>query len=295
MKIAKSSVGGKPVWHIKWPVRPISYKAYAGLATQFRRSRDYAPIYNGKLEAFAAQITRFKVPVDAGLSVRNIIIKEKVIHSRQRIVDSIDLIVADYEAGMSILNISVKYDYPPLMLLREILFEIGYDKAQLREVFLNKEDPRDLLEGRHLEEYKQALRYDAESAFNQQLIAELAADNENAFVDWIKAQGIGLRTQDELVQEQVAKHGRALLTPDILFVDEVYINGERVHWIDYKDYVGTKVRFLFDSNSKQAAKYNDHWGPGALCYRHSFIQGLKIPGAQLLDVSALDGLNLRSL
>lgn len=89
------------------------------------------------------------------------------------------------------------------------------------------------------------------------------------------------------MREQVEKFGRAVITPDLLFLDEVYINGVRVHWIDYKDYIGTKIHFLFSSNSGQSGKYTEKWGTGALCYHRGYVEGLVIPGASLLDARSL--------
>jgi len=85
----------------------------------------------------------------------------------------------------------------------------------------------------------------------------------------------------------MAEYGRAVATPDILFEDEVYINDHRVHWIDYKDYAGTRIDFLYKSNVNQAERYGRRWGPGALCYRWGYLESLSIPMALPLDARAL--------
>ena len=114
-----------------------------------------------------------------------------------------------------------------------------------------------------------------------------AEANEVSVVNYFRSLGIRLYDQAELVEQQIKIFGRAKFTPDILFIDKVFINKTRIGWIEYKDYVGTKVPFLYSSNKDQSAKYFKEWGTGAMCYRHSFVSNLSIDGAILLDATAL--------
>ena len=150
-----------------------------------------------------------------------------------------------------------------------------------------KDTPAGILKGRDLEQFKKAEKIDAESTFNQELITKMAHDNEKIFVEYINSLGIKFQTQDDLVKLQTAVYGRPVLTPDILFIDEVYINDTRVYWIDFKDYAGTDIRFLYTSNMNQSVKYSEKWGTGAMCYRWSYVNNLDIPGCILLDTTCL--------
>ena len=53
---------------------------------------------------------------------------------------------------------------------------------------------------------------------------------ENILADWFEEQGVRLRRQPELVKEQSVEIGRPKVTPDILFLDHVEINGQPVAW-----------------------------------------------------------------
>ncbi len=274
---------------IVWPVYPVNTTTYSTIAAYFKSSRDYSPMTGAGLRDVAELIARTDpaVTVEQALAIRNIVIKDKIVKGYARINTSIARIAEMYDRGDDILALSTRFDFPPLSLLRSIFMRLGYSTGALHSVFANKKSPNTVLERRDVEQYKKAEKHDAESVISQQQAAVVAADNEKAFVDYVRGLGIALQTQDSLTEQQMSDCGRAVLTPDILFMDEVYINGKRVHWIDYKDYIGTNVGFLLESNTKQAAKYMKEWGPGALCYHRSFVSNVTIPGTLLLDMGAL--------
>ncbi len=49
------------------------------------------------------------------------------------------------------------------------------------------------------------------------------------------------RTQDELALEQEQLYGRSVLSPDVLLLDPVLINGVPIRWIDAKNYYGAHI------------------------------------------------------
>ena len=91
-----------------------------------------------------------------------------------------------------------------------------------------------------------------------------------------------------MVKEQMKEHGRPINTPDLLFLDHVELNGESVSWIDAKHFYGADVDFQRKKISKQAARYVDSWGQGALVFRHGFCSNMHVPGTVLLDCGPLD-------
>lgn len=291
--VRKSAAEQSRVHKINWPVQKISKKVYDKIVEHVNASTNYAKFTQADIAAFDSLLAQWNeefgacVTIMQALSIRNIVLKDKIIRRYGRMNALVAKIAAEYSAGKSIMILSRKYDFPPLNLLRGILLHLGLSKKEMYNVFANKVDPSTILVGRNLVQFRRACANDAESTFNQTLIADLAAKNETTVVNYFKSLGIGLVTQDELVAQQTAEFGRAIITPDILFTDEVYINGARVHWIDYKDYVCTRAGFLLRSNREQAARYVAKWGPGALCYRYGAVEGIEITDAQILDTQSL--------
>lgn len=290
-KIVKQN--NRSIYHITWINHPMDMRVYDKLTRWFKKATDYGPTTPAKLNVLKQLLETFnrefgaRVTMDQVLSLRNIVIKDKIIKNYSRMNNIIGKISADYTSGHDIVALSTVYDFPPLNLLRGILIHKGYQVNQLYSVFATKSPPEGILSGRDLKQYYRAEQNDAESTFNQQRIAEVAATNEAKFIEFFKSIGVKLLTQDDLAQSQTKKFGRAVITPDLLFTDEVYINGVQVFWIDYKDYIGTKIHFLFSSNSGQSSKYTEKWGPGALCYHRGYVEGLIIPGALLIDARSV--------
>ena len=62
------------------------------------------------------------------------------------------------------------------------------------------------------------------------------------------------------------------MTPDILFLDHVEINGQPVAWIDAKHFYGADVGFQRKKMSKQMMRYINEWGSGAIVFRHWILR-----------------------
>jgi hypothetical protein len=278
-------------YYITWPVCPIKIAAFNYLRSSFIKSHDYAPMVGARLGRLRKMVSELRqsypINMQAAKSIHHIVVKQKIIQSYNRINAIIGRIAPQYNAGAGIMDLSLKYDFPPLMLLRSILLYNGESNADMYKLFINHCDPADILIGRDYDEYIIAESQDAESLFNQQRISEIAAINEARIVNYFRRMGLNFKSESELIEEQIKLHGRPILTPDILFIDEVYINNQRVYWLDYKDYVGTTVGFLYNSNKAQADKYNASLGPGAICYHGGFVENTVIANTLLLGTNEL--------
>ena len=87
-------------------------------------------------------------------------------------------------------------------------------------------------------EFEAAEAVDRVSSVDQSETQVKADLFEDILADWFEAQGIRLRRQPEMVKEQSELLGRPVRTPDLLFLDHVYINGQPVAWIDAKHFYG---------------------------------------------------------
>jgi fructose-specific phosphotransferase system component IIB len=282
------------IFDIKWKTTPIDQRVYGKIARWVRRRTDYSRFGKQQmlqLKQFLREINttyNTNVSLEQAISLRNIVVKDKIISNYARMNQSITTILRLYEHGADITKLSLDFDFPPLNLLRGILLQKGYSATIIFDVFSGRASAKKSLSPRDFIQYNNALQHDAESYINQEKIAQIAAENETAVVEFFRETvGISLQTQEELTAEQMKESGRAVITPDVLFRDTVFINGKRVYWLDFKDYIGTEIKFLYKSNSNQAARYVEKWGEGVLCYAHSYVEGMTIPKTQLLDVGEL--------
>lgn len=267
---------GTNSWRIIWDNVVVPVGVFNAIKSYVYKSRDYTADIRPLLAHTG------DTPVDTVSNIRNQIIKMKIISNYNRQNAIVDRLVEEY-ATASILELARKYDFPPLSLLRNILLNSGeYSSKEIYEIFTGKAPDR--LSGRDAQQFKLAAANDV--LVDDGKNARVAEEAEARFVETFRELGIGLRTQAELAAEQIAEHGRAIITPDILFTDEVHINGIRVHWIDYKDYVLTSIPFLFQSATKQGNKYVAKFGPGAICYARGVVAGVAFDNP---DVMILGG------
>lgn len=288
---------------IRWGARPVQSAVFREIADMVNRSTDYGVFNQRKLMAFMRELKMRLARATPGdtvpastiripdkwqvISIRANLLKSKIIRNYQRMNTMIDKLSAEYSAGTDICKLGAKYDFPPLNLLRGIFLHNKYNPESIYGVFVNGRPAQEILRGRDLAQFRQACRCDAESIFNQEKVAEEAYENEMRFVRFLLGMGIKLKTQDELTAEQIEKFGRPIITPDVLFISAVYVNGRRIYWMDFKNYVGAPIDFIYKSCAAQAKKYSAEWGPGAFCFAWSFVEGLEFDGAMVLDGTRL--------
>jgi len=270
-------------YNITWSNRVIPLADIKQVGGLVNRTSEYGMVSRKTINALR---TRTSLTQHQIISARNALLKNKIMSGYNRMNAIVPRIMEEYERD-GVMVLSARYDFPPLNLIRGILLRKQYSASSLHRIFVQKLNAAEVLQPYDMQQYMIAEQNDAESLFNQRNVALIAAANELIFVNFFRSLGIALKDENEIAAEQIAEHGRAIATPDILFLDTVVINGEHVGWLDYKDYIGTNVRFLYMSNVKQAHEYEKRWGAGAICYHHGFIAGMHIPGAMLLDAHAL--------
>ena len=119
---------------------------------------------------------------------------------------------------------------------------------------------------RDQEEFAKAEEADKVSSVNQsdtQTAAEVFEDILCAHFDSLD---IRFRRQEDLLREQKESEGRAVVTPDLLLLDDVRINGVPCAWIDAKHFYGADLRFPRKKTQKQVDRYVKEYGQGAIVY-----------------------------
>lgn len=235
------------------------------------------------------------LPLDQVWSMRNVYVKQKIVHrhraimsSRKRILEEYRAISADVPvvAGIpaDICELSKKWNYPPLYLLRAIFtwLDMHLTAKQMALLFANPRNANAAIipAGRERDQYELARACDASP--DSENVAADAQDREDAFVARFSA--YPHRTQFDLALEQTRAYGRPITTPDILFVPPIRINDTLVNWIDYKAYIGVPGTFIASKIREQAKRYRTAYGPGAIVFRDGFVHGMKkAVGATCLD------------
>jgi hypothetical protein len=243
---------GAPTHEFKWKSTSISKAAFYKFFNEVSNSHQYT----------------FECSDDVECSIKAQAAHAKILKTTANIGRNISLIWKDY-GSMTIDLISKKYSVPPLNTMRTILYEYkNYSKTKVYEclqgiTLCDDEYDRKQL---HL-----AMSIDASNAANQRAATLVAQQKEDELYALFKSL-VKCKSQTDLQDEQIIKYGRPISTPDVLFLEPVYINDVQVHWIDYKNYVISGVHYA--RNLKQVDGYNATYGPGAICTGLVYLEGI---------------------
>lgn len=256
---------------VSWPVRPLSRDAYNELRKMVQRDNNYWIDTPGKLTTDYEHLT-VKYPEYTNriiFNIRNTLIKDKIVKTHWKITSRKDDILPLY-GKVSICDLSTRFDYPPRCLLRAIFKwrEIASNSI-IDAVFNNDESAIAKLHKYDQEQLALANECDADR--DPSAATKNASVGEKAFLETFSL--IDHKTEEQIRLLQIDEDSRVIATPDILFDKPILINGCFVHWIDYKNYVGTPDTFLSGKLRAQAKKYTERFGPGAFAFKGGFVEG----------------------
>jgi hypothetical protein len=244
--------------------------------------QSYAPIsekevervYNKSISEFPTQKNLTKEVI---VSIRNNYMRNYMIFNHKNLIKNSKKIIEDYDNGMDVVKISGSYDISPLNILREV-FNKKY-KNKLTKLILNPK----LLSTHDINQLELAVENDVYALIDQSQIKKDSIDFEKDIENILIKNGVKFKTQDELVEEQMKTHGKAINTPDFLIESDLYINGSKVNWIDAKNFYGANIPFVKDKIKKQTRKYLDTWGPGCIIFKLGFNEKLRFNNILMIN------------
>ena len=275
----------EPKHHIfEWQTNPVPLKDEETLAKFVVKKGEFGWLEDSRVDEIGQFVDGKNMTLDQALSLRSALLQQKTVYSHGRLKSKAKSLSRLYHEGVSVVDLSKRFDFPPMNIFRVILAEKRWSKSRIKECL---RDPSKMKK-REQEEFEKAEAADRVSNVDQSETHTRADLFEEILADWFESRGVRIRRQNEMVSEQRLEHGRPINTPDILFLDHVEINGQPVAWIDAKHFYGADVSFQRKKMSKQMSRYIEEWGSGAVVYRHGFSENLFIPGCLMLDAENLD-------
>ena len=267
-----------------WATVPVPLKDEEAMAGKVMRKGEFGWLEDERVDQIAVLAEGYKMTLEQALSLRSALLQQKTVYGHGRLRSQGKNMLRLYNEGVSVVDLSTRFDFPPMNIFRIILTEMRWSKSKIKESLRQPSK----LSKRERTEFEAAEAADRVSNVDQGESQERADLFEDILADWFEQQGVRIRRQPEMVKEQKQDLGRPVRTPDILFLDHVEINGKPVAWIDAKHFYGADVDFQRKKMAKQMARYIEEWGSGAVVYRHGFSANLFMPGCLLLDANVLD-------
>jgi len=271
-------------FRLSWKPEPVPLKAEERVASMVVKRGDFGWLEDDRVDQIASALEGEAMYLDQALSLRSALLQQKTVYSHHKLKSKARELARHYRSGTSIVDLSKKYDFPPVNIFRVVLEAMGWSKKRIKESLRNPSS----MKQREQDEFEAAEAIDRVSSVDQSETQVKADLFEDILADWFEEQGIRLRRQPEMVREQSQLLGRPVRTPDLLFLDHVYINDQPVAWIDAKHFYGADVEFQRKKMKKQMNRYIEEWGSGAIMFRHGFSENLFLPGVLMLDASPID-------
>ena len=289
-RVEKPMAFPKEAWipetiHMKWKVSPVPREINEKVGNYVVRKGEFGWLENKRMDEIANFVKNMDMTLDQALSLRSAILQEKSVYTFHKLQRNAGKLRSLYEEGITVVELSKRFDYPPMNIFRGILKARGWSKTKIKDAL---REPKKKLNKRDQEEFIAAEGADRVANVDQSENAKRADLFEEILCEHFENKGVRIRRQPEMVAEQSVEHGRPIRTPDLLLLDHVIINGQPIAWIDAKHFYGADVNFQRKKTIKQMGRYIEEWGQGAIVFRHGFCSGLKIPGVVLLDSSQLD-------
>lgn len=261
----------------KLDLRP--YKSYSKMS-----EKEINKIYNKVINY--AKFRNLKIPdyfcPEIILSIRANLMRSHMIVNHIKVLSNESKIIEDYTNGIGVLELSTKYDGSPLNILRLVFYK-KY-KKKLTQLIKKKK----ILSKRDLEQLNIAISNDLYALVNQDEILKKSTEFELKIQKILDNLGIRYKTQEQLAQEQIQESDKATNTPDFLILDDLWINGEKINWIDAKNFYGLNTPYLKKRIKHQIKKYLDVWGFGSIIFSLGFCSKLKINGILFIDYNSFE-------
>ncbi len=178
----------------------------------------------------------------------------------------------DWKSGHSLMEISEKWKFPPILTSMFIFQEDGASKKEFWSYIRNP----DSLNRRTAEEIKEVVANDyvySPDANEDQRLRGIWG--EDLLHKWLDGQGITYRTENDI-------RGEYQKTPDALLDEPMMFNGHKIYWVESKASFGDNVEFRFNSR-KQLIPYTEIFGPGIVIYWVGCLKDMECPKGIFLE------------
>ncbi|KAG6619405.1 major facilitator superfamily [Phytophthora cinnamomi] len=283
IKDARDKFGDLTPVELEWPVTPIPQVLETQAAGLLLQQETFRRLKRQQVNHIDDLLQMLPITTNMTINLRKQLLRMSLLVNTHRVRRDRDTICKEYDSGRSLIELSTVHNYPPVSLMRVILRAKGKNQIEIKNSLAK---PAEKLSKRDQYELRKAIEYDSIHKSDPFIGApKYNADSlERAIEHFLKAKGIRLKTQAELCTEQIETHGRRVISPDILLLDPVVINGIPIRWIDAKNYYGAHIvskRLI----STQLANYVKEWGPGAIVFGMGYSDMFSLPGVVCLDTT----------
>ena len=246
------------------------------------------------------------IDIDGNLIINLICsLKKSIIMNNQlirysKIISKITEISNDY-LNKNIIKISNEYGASPLNIMRMIFKHRGLSNKEISKLFKNPNK----MNAYDKEQFELGLENDKYGFVNEMQIKDASIKFEENIEKILIEKGVKYKTEKQLHIEEKEKinsvkknkelsndekteklneQREQFITPDFVILSELYINNEKVNWIDAKNFYGANTNFIKKNIKKQSRKYVEQLGNGCIIFKYGFSSKLNFKDIVLINL-----------
>ena len=246
------------------------------------------------------------IDIDGNLSINLICsLKKSIIVNNQlirysKIMSKITEISNDY-LNKNIIQISNEYRASPLNIMRMILKHRGLTNKEISKLFKNPNKMNEY----DKEQFELGLENDKYGFVDEIKVKDASINFEEDIEKILIEKGVKYKTEEQLHIEEKEKINNIkrnkelsndekteklnelreqFITPDFLILSELYVNNEKVNWIDAKNFYGANTDFIKKNIKKQSRKYVEQLGNGCIIFKYGFSSKLNFKDIVLVNL-----------
>lgn len=181
-----------------WATVPVPLKDEEAMAGKVMRKGEFGWLEDERVDQIAVIAEGYKMTLEQALSLRSALLQQKTVYGHGRLRSQGKNMLRLYKEGVSVVDLSTRFDFPPMNIFRIILTEMRWSKSKIKESLRQPSK----LSKRERTEFEAAEAADRVSNVDQGESQERADLFEDILADWFEDQGVRLRRQPEMVKEQ---------------------------------------------------------------------------------------------
>ena len=260
-------------------IDPISYELEKKLSKYIVISGNYRELNDKHLALINEYIQEKPISIKAVLSMRGAYMSIKNMHNHNKLLKNVNEFVKLYKDGITISEISKKYDLSPIAILKNIYQKMNYSKDKIKDMFLLSKNLNEF----DFNQIEYAKKYDIFNKVDQSEQIKRSEEFELLIEKFLINNNVQYKTQNKLVEEQTKEFGRPINTPDFLILSNLFINNKKINWIDAKNFYGANTFLVNKKIRKQVKKYITSYGYGCIIFSLNFSENLNFNNVLLID------------
>lgn len=279
---------------IHWPSAaypvPIQKEIDLLMSGTLLRRGEFGSLQGSRLLEVELECQEIGLTHHQAICIRKQLMIDKLLKGSWKLKDrkTMERICKDFEHKQKpLLDISYELDLSPVSIFRSLVAPrvlnaypnlscVGRNRpaGKIVQSIINEANTdhvNDFLTNWELNELQIAKENDVVGYKDNNNRCDSAKEWEKTIYTWLDEQNVNYITEDTLKQHGYEENG----TPDCVLLDDLYINGQQIRWIEFKSFYasGLKENAFFTKKAvhKQIQKYNKAYGKsGAMILKRGF-------------------------